>query len=347
MSQPTVYLRDISPRPRFMTSWERYKHHEAHWLVEMVAEMLGVFLYVYAGLGATAAFVVGTLTGQGGIGSLYTIGFAYAIGIVLAVTLCAATSGGHFSPGVTVTFVIMRGFPIRKAARYIFSQILAGYLACLIVYVQWKDLLLATEEVLVAKGLYDTTMFTSSGPAGVFALFVAPGTNLHRVLLNEFMTDFIIGLAIWGCLDPTNHMIPPAAAPWLIGLTYGVAIWGYSPTAIAANTARDLGGRLMALTIWGLKAAGGPYAAISALTNIPATIFAALVYELFLGSATRTITPGHMQFLGAHKKYVEDNALAPEGYLEALGRNSSSSNFYMNEKNAVDSEVLEVPSGRV
>ena len=79
-------------------------------------------------------------------------------------------------------------------------------------------------------------MFTPDGPGGIFGLYVLPGTNLHRVLLNEFMTvrislsflvvsltlyakDFVLGLAISACLDPTNHFIPPAAAPWVIGFT--------------------------------------------------------------------------------------------------------------------------------
>jgi hypothetical protein len=44
------------------------------------------------------------------------------------------------------------------------------------------------EKVLIEKGLYESVMFSSSGPAGVFGLYVAPGTNLGRVFLNEFVT---------------------------------------------------------------------------------------------------------------------------------------------------------------
>ncbi|OAX43165.1 aquaporin-like protein [Rhizopogon vinicolor AM-OR11-026] len=322
-------LSDVEPKPRWMTSWEKLKHKEAHWFVEMVAEMLGAFLLVYAGVGATAAFVVGSITGQVGMGSLYTIGFAYATGVTFAISLCAATSGGHFNPGITIMFVVFRGFPLRKAARYIFAQILGAYITCMIVYVQWKDLLVIAENILIEKGLYDTVMFSSSGPAGVFGFYVAPSVNLLRVLLNEFVTDFVIGLVVWGCLDPTNHMIPPSAAPILIGLAFGLAGWSYSPVGVATNTARDLGGRLAAMTIWGLNAVGGryEYAAIAALGNIPATLCAALVYELFLGSTTRTLTPNHIHFLRAHKQYYEDNNLAPYGYLEGLNpqRNRSAS----------------------
>lgn len=80
------------------------------------------------------------------------------MGVVFAISLCAATSGGHFNPAVTIASVIFRDFPIHKATRfviitvpfniadvflrYIIAQILAGYITCLIVYVQWKDLLL-------------------------------------------------------------------------------------------------------------------------------------------------------------------------------------------------------------
>ena len=69
--------------------------------------------------------------------------------------------------------------------------------------------------------------------------------------------------------------------PYTIGLAYAMAVWSYSPNGLAANTARDLGGRLAALAIWqGTRAGGGRYAAIAALTNIGATVLAAVVYEV-------------------------------------------------------------------
>lgn len=33
--------------------------------------------------------------------------------------LCSPTSGGHFNPGVTIAFVILKKFPKRKAVRYV------------------------------------------------------------------------------------------------------------------------------------------------------------------------------------------------------------------------------------
>lgn len=43
----------------------------------------------------------------------------------------------------------------------------------------------------------------------------------------------------------------------------------------------------MALCIWGKPAAGGAYAAIAALTNIPATMIGALIYEFILTDSAR------------------------------------------------------------
>ena len=40
MSYPTVRLRDVSSRPRYMTYWERVKHTKIHLFTEMVAEMV-------------------------------------------------------------------------------------------------------------------------------------------------------------------------------------------------------------------------------------------------------------------------------------------------------------------
>jgi hypothetical protein len=125
----------------------------------------------------------------------------------------------------------------------------------------------------------------------------------------------------------------------------------------------------MAMTIWGSNASGGTYAAIAALTNIPATIFAALIYELFLGSATRSryslftyhtvltacraaaLTSHHIHFLRAHKQYYEDNKLAPYGYLEGLnpqrGQSESFESDLGEKRRESRIETVEAFGGRV
>ena len=53
------------------------------------------------------------------ITALFTIGIAYGLGIVVALVVCTATSGGHFSPAVTIVHTLFNGFPPAKAARLV------------------------------------------------------------------------------------------------------------------------------------------------------------------------------------------------------------------------------------
>ena len=70
---------------------------------------------------------------------------------------------------------------------------------------------------MAAAGKLDAIKFTSSGPAGILALYAPVGAHLGLTFLNEFVCDFFIAMVIWAAFDPTNYFAPPAAAPWLIG----------------------------------------------------------------------------------------------------------------------------------
>ena len=70
---------------------------------------------------------------------------------------------------------------------------------------------------------------------------------------------------------------------------------------VSTNTARDLGSRFMVMSIWGRAASGGSYAAIAALTNIPATLCAVIFYELFLADSSRGALLAFLErFAGGH-----------------------------------------------
>jgi glycerol uptake facilitator-like aquaporin len=147
------------------------------------------------------------------------------------------------------------------------------------------------EEGLVKQKVFDVVMFQTTGPAGIFALYAPAGYPLGTVFLNEFVVDFVLGVVVFACTDPTNHLVPPAAGPWVVGMAFATAIWGFAVNGVAINTARDLGGRLFAITVWGKAANGGTYAAIAALTNIPATILASLFYQFVFADSQRGTYP--------------------------------------------------------
>lgn len=77
---------------------------------------------------------------------------------------------------------------IRNFYRYIIAQILGAYVACLLIYTQWHDLIKESEAALASVGMLESTLFTPNGPAGAFGLYTLPGLNLGRVFLNEFVT---------------------------------------------------------------------------------------------------------------------------------------------------------------
>ncbi|KXN89101.1 hypothetical protein AN958_06302 [Leucoagaricus sp. SymC.cos] len=283
---PNVYLGDLHKRPGVLKLWEKQRNRkQVHWSMECFAEALGVFLYVFPGVGSNLAFIFGGITKQEGFSSLLQIGFAYALGILFALGIAAGTSGGHFNPAVTIVHVIFRGFPI-----------FGGYLACMLVYYQWRPLINEMVEGMIAAG-EEALLFTPNGAPGAFALYHLPQMSLGSVFLNEFLCSWFVALVIWAAGDPTNTIITPALGAPCIALAYAAVIWSFATPGVALNTARDLGGRFWALTIWGTKATGGRYAAIAALTNIPATIFAVVLYEVFLVDSDRLVTPQAMEFV--------------------------------------------------
>jgi len=314
---PSVYYRDVLPRPPFVQSWERVRHHRAHWLVECIAEATGTFLYTYCGVGPTAAFVLGNLANEP-LGSLLTIGFGYTVGILLAIVICSATSGGQFNPCVTIAMVIFRKMPPFKAVRYIIAQIFGSFVAVLLVYAQYHDLIKTVEAGLAAKGVLAAIQFTPQGTGGILALYTTHGANLSRVFLNEFVTDLVLAMTIWAALDPTNFLAPPAAAPMIIALAYGMAVWGFSVPGLAANSARDFGGRLAALCIYGTKAWGGSYAALAALTNILAMLVGVAFYEFVFADSSRVLTRNHVEFIEGHRKHAE---MRDEGKRDGVVQN--------------------------
>ncbi|KAF8149957.1 aquaporin-like protein [Crassisporium funariophilum] len=296
----TPLLRDVMKRPAVFAAWEKRRNSkQVHWAIECFAEMMGVFFYVYFGVGSTAGWVIGNIIKQPGLSSLLQIGLGYAFGIMFAIGVCSSTSGGHFNPCVTIAFCIFRKFPKWKALRYIVAQILGAYIASALVYNQWKVLIDEAEALLLEAGpaVFAATQFTPNGPPGIFALYLLPGQTIPRVLLNEFVNCTLLAMIIWASLDPTNFLIPPVMGPFVISIAYAAAIWGFATPGISLNAARDIGARLFAMTIWGLPASGGRYAAIAALVNIPGTLLAACIYEVFLTDSDRVVSASHLQFM--------------------------------------------------
>jgi glycerol uptake facilitator-like aquaporin len=65
-----------------------------------MAEATGVFFYVFPGISSIASFLLNASNpvGATAFGSIFQIGWSFALGIMFAIITCAPTSGGHFNP---------------------------------------------------------------------------------------------------------------------------------------------------------------------------------------------------------------------------------------------------------
>ncbi|KAK5138029.1 hypothetical protein LTR08_005826 [Meristemomyces frigidus] len=268
-----------------------FEHSRPRWLREMMAEATGVFFYVLPGIAAVTSFTLGQENAA--IGSLLQVGFAFAFGIAFAIITCAATSGGHFNPAITICFVVWQGFPVKKACRYIFAQIFGAFIAGLFLMGMYWEQLAAMAEAARAAGM--TSMVYNGGPASVLCAFpAATQTNLGFLFFIEFFVDSYIGIIIWAALDSANPFIAPSSAPFVIGLAYAAMIWGFADITISTNLARDLGTRMVAAIFYGREAFSyHNYSWISILVNVPATLFATGYYELLMRDSLQQIGKGH------------------------------------------------------
>lgn len=316
-----------------------FEHARPRWLREMLAEATGVFFYVYPGIAASASFFLNKT--EPAFGSIFQIGWAFAIGIAFAIITCASTSGGHFNPAVTICFATWQGFPWKKVPYYIFAQIVGSFVAGLMLYGQYYQQINAYAAETIAAG--EGTVF-NGGAASIFCVFPGETQTLGYLFFIEFFVDSYIGIVIWACLDPANPFIAPSSAPFAIGLAYAVMVWGFADVTISTNLARDLGTRMVAAIFFGREAfTYKNYSWISILVNVPATLFATGYYELLMRDSLQKISKGaavhedgeeglalHLTKSGIHHPGRNSNNLPPimeKGYTNVLGDQNSSSDM--------------------
>ncbi|GAA5910359.1 uncharacterized protein JCM6883_002979 [Sporobolomyces salmoneus] len=280
--------------PRWLTTWERRR---PPLLVECFAEFLGVGMYVFCGVGASATLLITTAAKETGFGSLLTIGFAYALGIAFAIVCCAGTSGGHLSPSFTIAFCLFKGFPVRKVPFYIGAQLCGGFCGALVVAGIFHQQLAQVTDGMRALGLEDA-IFSAQGPAGLFGLMPGTGQELRWAFFNEFIGNTFLAILVFSVLDACNFFVSLSTAPFVIGMGYAVIIWAFSINSVALNASRDIGGRMACAVVYGSKCftAYPGYTAIAALTTFPATLFGVAIQTLLLSDSARMIVnapPSH------------------------------------------------------
>lgn len=168
------------------------------------AEFLGTFWLVFGGCGSAifAAKFLSTDADKVQLGIGF-VGVALAFGLTVLTMAYAVggVSGGHFNPAVTLGLVAGKRFPIKDALPYIVTQVVAGLVAGLVLYV------IATgKDGFTATGHFAANGYGANSPGGysLLAAFVA------EFVLTAFFLYIILGA--------THDGAPKGFAPLAIGL---------------------------------------------------------------------------------------------------------------------------------
>jgi MIP family channel proteins len=186
--------------------------------VAYIAEGLGTFGLVFAGCGA---IIIDSLSH----GQITHVGVGLVFGLVITVMIYTFghISGAHFNPAVTLAFVLVRHFPVRRLIGYWIAQLLGAVIAagCL-------RLLLGNEAHLGAT--------LPAGSGGAWQSFGL------ETLLTFFLMIVIMAMA-------TDTRAVGQAAALAIGAMVGLeALFAGPISGASMNPARSLGPALMSWT---------------------------------------------------------------------------------------------------
>jgi MIP family channel proteins len=182
------------------------------WFRRAVAEFVGAFTLVFAGMGAIMFGSSAGLTG---------IALAHGLAIAVMVSAVGHISGGHFNPAITFAFLLAGRMNAALAAIYAVSQLVAGAVAALLLNVIFP--------VNLDPGVPVVARTVGGGSA---------------VLAEAILTFFLVWVVFATAADARGTF--KSIAGLAIGLTITLDILAAGPlTGAAMNPARALGPELV------------------------------------------------------------------------------------------------------
>lgn len=206
----------------------------------LVAEVIGTFWLVFAGLG-TALFASGFVTSNGdgltvqpGVGWV-GVSLAFAFLIITMAYAIGHISGCHLNPAVTLGLVAGGRFDAKDAPGYIGAQIVGGIIGALLL-------------VVIGSSLDG---FDLSGASNGFGDNSPLGYGLGAVFLIEAVLTFIFLFVIMGA---TSSKAPAGFAPLAIGFCLALIHLISIPVSnTSVNPARSLATALFDGQGWSLE----------------------------------------------------------------------------------------------
>jgi MIP family channel proteins len=177
---------------------------------ELIAEVVGTFILVFAGTGSV---VVDAISG----GAITHLGISFVFGAVVAALIYTLghISGAHFNPAVTITIWFLGNFPAHRVLGFVLAQLAGATLGSI--------------AVLLCFG-----NFAHLGAT------LPLNNNWVQSFAVEFVLTFILMLVI--CGSALDHQAPKGFAGLAIGLTVGLEAAFAGPISGASmNPARSFG----------------------------------------------------------------------------------------------------------
>ena len=222
----------------------------------MIGEFIGTFILVFFGCGSVCAAV--TTGAQVGV---FQVAIVWGLGIATAIYLTASLSGAHLNPAVTISLAAWGGFPKRRVAGYITTQMVGAFVAAAVLQVIFGG---AISEFEAKNGIVRGQPGSEASAMIYGEYYPNPlGKPLHetdggrmsqgRAFFAEVIGTAILLLVIFGATDERNQSRPQILTAATIGLTVTMLISLLGPLTMACfNPARDLGPRLFSsLAGWG------------------------------------------------------------------------------------------------
>lgn len=248
---------------------------------DFIGEVFGTMVLILLGDGVVANVgLAPRLAGTAYNWNTITIGWAFAV--IVAVYVSGGVSGAHLNPAVTIALAVKRGFAWAKVFPFIIAQMLGAMLGALLVYLCYRD-------GLVASGMPNVWC---TGPGSVFgATFwggASSGSTGGYGMVTALITE-IVGTAVllWGILasgDSRNMGLMHNLGPFLVGgtvLAVGLSLGG--PSGYAINPARDLGPRILGTLVGTTGLFDGMYwLLVPVIGPVIGGLLGAFTYDMFI-----------------------------------------------------------------
>jgi len=176
-----------------------------------LAEFIGTFALVFAGIGTLAAG-----------GSSLAVALAFGVAVAVMIAAVGNVSAAHFNPAVTLGFVVMGLLPLRRVWVYVSAELTGATVAMLILLISHGS----ERLTVVAFGVTQ----------------VADGTTMLAAFIVEAVLTFFLMFVIATAVIQKS----PLAGVY-IGLTVTLgALTGGTLTGASMNPARSLAPALVA-----------------------------------------------------------------------------------------------------